>query len=119
MQLHAAVAKQPVAVAIGTKYSDLQHYSGGIFDGYCPTRPDHAVMVTGYHGGYRDPAHWIIKNSWGGHWGNDGFLRIPRNHEYGDGKCGIQKFPSYPLKTSDNPISKSQTGGVTFCCMPT
>ena len=69
MQLHAAVAKQPVAVASGTRYSNLRHYSGGILDGYCPTSPDHAVIVVGYHGGCRDPAHWIIKNSWGGHWG--------------------------------------------------
>jgi len=33
-QLHAAVAQQPVAVAIGTRDSrGFQHYSGGVFDG--------------------------------------------------------------------------------------
>ena len=47
-------------------------YNGGIFVG-SSSDMDHLVLLVGYNdtGGY-----WIIKNSWGTSWGEDGYMRL-------------------------------------------
>ncbi|XP_045455734.1 cathepsin K-like [Melitaea cinxia] len=63
----------PVSVTINS--SPIVHYANGIYynvdcndDG-----PNHAVTVVGY--GVRDGAtYWIVKNSWGEDWGQDGYI---------------------------------------------
>ena len=49
-------------------------YTGGIFNhcefGY-PWDVDHAVIAFGY-----DSDSWIIKNSWGPEWGENGYIRL-------------------------------------------
>ena len=47
---------------------------------------DHAVAVVGYGNG-TDGAYWLIKNSWGKSWGDDGYFKLRR----GVGMCGIGK----------------------------
>lgn len=34
---------------------------------------NHAVLLVGY-----TPEYWIIKNSWGDDWGEDGYIRVTR-----------------------------------------
>ncbi|KMZ68021.1 KDEL-tailed cysteine endopeptidase CEP1 [Zostera marina] len=90
-----AVAKQPVAV--GVDASEFQLYEGGIF-GCSPYKPDlsHSVTVVGYGNTDKMGDYWIIKNSWGEDWGEDGYMRIQRNIRDGEGNCGIAKAASYP-----------------------
>lgn len=110
-QLQAAVAQQPVTVTIGVKGSwYIQHYSFGVFNGWCPTGPDHAVTVVGY-GVIYDIPYWLIKNSWGGDWGHRGYMLMARGNEYGAGMCGIQSYPSYPIKRTANPAIKADASG--------
>jgi len=65
----------------------FQEYKGGIFAG-CPSnsKTDHAVTVVGY-GNENGQDYWLIKNSWGQDWGENGFIRLKR----GVGMCGIGK----------------------------
>jgi len=60
-------------------------YEGGVFAGCPPTeRVDHAITVVGYgrEGGLD---YWLIKNSWGPYWGENGFIKLQR----GVNMCGI------------------------------
>ena len=49
-------------------------YTGGVFN-YCdhgyPWEIDHIVIAVGY-----DADSWIIKNSWGTYWGENGYIRL-------------------------------------------
>lgn len=100
-QLAAAVAMQPVSVAIEADQSIFQSYKGGVLDGTCGTKLDHGVLVVGYG---TDAAsgkdYWWVKNSWGSSWGESGYVRMARNtpHANATGLCGIAMQPSYPTK---------------------
>ncbi len=50
--------------------------------------------------------YWIVKNSWGPTWGDNGFIRM-RMGRGKEGMCGIAMQPSYPVKTGPNPPAPS------------
>lgn len=65
-------------------YEDFNRYTGGVyrhssgeFEGY------HAIVIVGYDD---EMQCWICKNSWGEHWGEDGFFKI------GYGECNIEDY---------------------------
>eukprot|EP00249_Psilotum_nudum_P008169 c21087_g1_i1 orf=403-1842(-) len=97
-----AVANQPVSVAIEGGGRSFQFYSGGVFSGSCGTNLDHGVTVVGYgsEGGHK---YWIVKNSWGLSWGEEGYIRMARGSTNSDGLCGINLEASYPIKKGGNP----------------
>ncbi|EEF39859.1 senescence-specific cysteine protease SAG39 [Ricinus communis] len=94
--LRKAVANQPVSVAIDAGESAFQHYSSGIFTGDCGTELDHGVTVVGYGTSDDGTKYWLVKNSWGTSWGEDGYIRMERDIDAKEGLCGIAMEPSYP-----------------------
>ena len=58
---------------------------------------NHAVTVVGY--GVEKNTNtkfWIVKNSWGGDWGEKGYFRIRRgSNECGIESIGVQSFPIF------------------------
>ncbi|XP_054817242.1 senescence-specific cysteine protease SAG39-like [Prosopis cineraria] len=93
--IQKAVANQPVSVAIDASGSDFQFYSSGIFTGSCGTELDHGVTAVGY-GVTDDTEYWLVKNSWGTEWGEEGYIRMQRNVNAKEGLCGIAMQASYP-----------------------
>jgi len=90
--LVAAVALNPVSVAIEADKAVFQSYKSGIISSTaCGTTLDHGVLVVGY-----TSDAWILKNSWGTTWGESGFFRIAKSTASGPGICGLQQEPSYP-----------------------
>ncbi|KAI9120078.1 hypothetical protein K1719_009047 [Acacia pycnantha] len=93
--LQKAVVKQPVSVAIDASGSDFQFYKSGIFTGSCGTELDHGVIAIGY-GVSDNTEYWLVKNSWGTEWGEEGYIRMQRNVDAQEGLCGIAMQASYP-----------------------
>ena len=94
--LKKAVAKQPVAVAIEADHLSFQLYHSGVYEGNCGNSLDHGVLIVGY-GTLNNNDYWIVKNSWGNHWGNNGYIYIKRGKIQNEGgECGIELSASYP-----------------------
>ena len=81
--LQTALTKQPVSIAVDA--NNWQLYSGGIFNN-CGSSLDHGVLAVGFTSTY-----WIVKNSWGGDWGEEGYIRLSPGNT-----CGIANAASYP-----------------------
>lgn len=85
----------PIAVGIDADHTSFTLYKGGIyFESSCSSdNLNHAVLVVGY-GTDNGKDYWLIKNSWGTAWGEDGYGRIARNR---NNHCGIASLAGYPL----------------------
>lgn len=93
--LMQAVANQPISVYIDASDPSFQSYSSGIYTGDCGTTLDHGVVVVGY-GEDNGMNYWLVKNSWGSQWGEEGFIRMQKDIDAGEGLCGIAMAPTYP-----------------------
>jgi C1A family cysteine protease len=96
--LMTAIAQQPVSIAIEADQRDFQLYKSGVFTGKCGTTLDHGVLVVGY-GTENAQDFYLVKNSWGTTWGDQGYIKLGRGPQYNDGQgqCGILLEASYPL----------------------
>lgn len=82
----------PVCVAIDAAHTSFQLYEKGIYhEAECSaTNLNHAVTIVGY--GTNGKEFWIVKNSWGNTWGENGYIRILREVN----ECGISLLSVTP-----------------------
>jgi len=99
--LLAAVAVQPVSIAIEADQPVFQLYTSGVItSASCGTSLDHGVLNIGW-GTSGSQAYWIVKNSWGASWGANGFVWIAKSSSTNTpGICGISMMPSFPTFSS-------------------
>ena len=96
-ELMATVTRQPVTVGVAFPRNILQFYQSGIFTGPCGNDNDHVVTVVGYGQEALTP-YWIVRNTWGASWGEQGYIRMKRfaDDRNPGGLCEIAKYGSYP-----------------------
>ncbi|CAG9857256.1 unnamed protein product [Phyllotreta striolata] len=85
----------PVVVSLNVQF--MKGYTSGILK--CPKKippNNHEVLMVGY-GEENGVPYWLLKNSWGEKWGENGYMKIERSD--GSTQCGIlnPSYPSYPV----------------------
>ncbi|KAK6467411.1 cathepsin L1-like [Huso huso] len=82
----------PISVSVDA--STFKLYKSGIyFNPACTQSTNHAVLAVGY-GKERKDTFWILKNSWGLDWGENGYMRLAKDK---DNHCGIANQAYYPV----------------------
>jgi len=67
----------PIACGIAVT-DEMEAYTGGIFeDKTGDLDVVHEISIVGY-GEEKGTPYWLVRNSWGTHWGEDGFMKIVR-----------------------------------------
>lgn len=102
----------PVAVAVAA--NDWFMYSSGVFDGCSPGGVlDHAVTAYGY-GTDLGTKYWLIRNSYGPSWGENGFIRLKR---FGDvpkeqQHCGMDNDPMQGVMCEGSQVNSVEVCGM-------
>ncbi|CAI8041681.1 Cathepsin L [Geodia barretti] len=108
--LNAVYTLGPVSVMVDAASYTFKYYKGGIYcnRGCSSTNLNQAMLVVGY--GYDSSAgedYWILKNSWGKTWGEDGYMRIARNR---NNTCGVATLANYPILNGEWEAWKREHG---------
>lgn len=83
--LAAALKIQPIGISVDA--TNWSFYTGGVFSNCNNTTHNHAVLLVGLQDG-----NWLVKNSWGPNWGENGYIRLKNGNT-----CGLANVPFYPL----------------------
>ncbi|CAH6418324.1 Papain family cysteine protease, partial [uncultured virus] len=102
-----AVNRGPLIVLIRLDTFSFRDYTAGVITGCADSSHltlndlNHAVVIVGYGTTYNAAApvtpidYWLVRNSWGTQWGEQGYFRIART--LGAGQCGINLWVTYPV----------------------
>lgn len=79
------VAKGPLAVTLSLNLTTFIAYHGGIYHdpNYDQFSRKISLTLTGYGSECVNGTpiqYWILKNNWGTKWGENGYVKIPRNN---------------------------------------
>ncbi len=116
--LKMALQNGPLAVALSAR-GPFKSYKSGIYS--CPVIAsgdmiDHAVVLVGY--GYeKGLGYWILKNSYGAEWGQQGFFNLVMDDMV---NCGLNVFPIRVMGASSGPAANAPVdggGNLTFAGM--
>jgi len=90
----------PVVVSVAA--STWSFYDSGVFSG-CPKDAviNHAVVAEGY-GEQDGNKYYLIKNSWGPDWGEEGYIKLHRFDE-DNAHCGVDKDPEKGIACENGP----------------
>lgn len=96
----------------------MMYNSGVLSSPYCGTSLDHGVLVVGWgeetsSDGKKTEEFWIVKNSWGGAWGEEGYVRMKKQNGLKNGECGMYMDASYPTAASDAKIAAAKLADTT------
>jgi len=88
--IQAEIMKNGPVEVIYYVFPDFIEYQGGVYhhQGSFELKGSHVVRVLGWGNSTTEGPYWLIANSWGPGWGEEGTFRIAR----GNNECGIEDF---------------------------
>lgn len=105
--MNAVVNVGPIAISAAAE--PWQTYESGVFSSDCGADVDHAIQLVGF-GTDGGSDYWLVRNSWGGSWGEDGYIRIKRFGDKGQEPCQTDSQPGDGTGCKGGPSSVQVCG---------
>lgn len=109
----ALITYGPVVAAMDVDDLFAYYYRGGVYDGTGGCYNDwahmnHAVVIVGWQDNPPEGGGgcWIVKNSWGTGWGEQGYFRIRWD------SCGITLDTAWAISMDQSPVQEPGIAGV-------
>ena len=68
---------KPLVVALQVDSFAFKHYESGVLDtDDCGGELNHYALLVGFGATDQGQEYWIVQNSWGEEWGEQGFVKI-------------------------------------------
>ncbi|TYZ61132.1 hypothetical protein PybrP1_008850 [[Pythium] brassicae (nom. inval.)] len=117
-----AVMSGPVSANLDASGDGFKLYASGVYDAKdCSSNGkdvNHAVVLTGFGETAAGEKYWLVRNTWGTMWGENGYMRIARGGAVSpNGPCNLYLYSSYPVNLATGSTSASRAGGAT-CALP-
>ncbi|CAI2375194.1 unnamed protein product [Moneuplotes crassus] len=97
LSLKESLTYNIIGAGVGADSEIFQFYKSGIVnDKACGNNNNHAITVVG-HGIEDGVDYFIIRNSWGADWGEEGYIRLGTSFEEDKGVCGILQDLAFPM----------------------
>lgn len=94
--LAKGIAKQPVSVGVDVQQAFIDYKSGILDDPKCGLSLNHGIVAVGYGSQGAGKDYWIVRNSWGPTWGDQGYILMNKSSSKLYGQCGICRMADYP-----------------------
>lgn len=73
-------ARGPIACLLKASDRFYYGYQGGVWrEETTGDQENHGIVVTGWGQSEEEGEYWIVRNSWGTYWGENGYFRVPVN----------------------------------------
>ena len=104
-QLLTKASESVISIAIAV-IGGFQSYKSGVYtDPACKTaQVNHAVTIVGY-GTEKGRKYWLVRNSWGTHWGDKGYIKMDRDTE---NFCKLGDYAHRPLLSCQGTMCNKQ-----------
>ncbi|XP_054619504.1 cathepsin K-like isoform X2 [Dunckerocampus dactyliophorus] len=84
----------PISIAVDASRPKFHFYRHGVYqDNTCTHKVNHGVLAVGY-GTEKGSDYWLVKNSWGVRYGDEGYIKMARNRR---NQCGIALYACFPV----------------------
>lgn len=114
-----ALLTGPISANMDASGSGFRHYSGGIYDASdCLSdgkEVNHAVVIVGFGETDAGDKYWVVRNTWGTMWGENGYMRITRDVTSTHGPCNLYLYSTYPV----NLTSSANESSLSTCALST
>jgi len=100
--LMEAIQSGPVTISVDA--TTWSAYGKGVFQSSdCGAEINHAVTLVGY-GEEDGQKYWIVRNSWGSSWGEQGHIRLARESNQREVRCFVDLNPSVGSACENGPV---------------
>ena len=83
-------------IACGVDATPIENYTGGVVNS-TEDNINHIISVVGWNVDENAGEYWIVRNSWGTYWGEDGWFRV----KTGINSLGIESMCSWAVPTKN------------------